>query len=190
VHTERTADSWSRKAKDLCEYRDGSGDGSENGPLMDPLHVAPVGDEPMGAAEQIIPGKRSNIPEDFFWYAANAEINGAGSTFHFDLGLDGVRPPAGSYQDQCGMAMGLAWANIEPEFQTGRYTRGGLADLPMVWEDRYFPEQTSRLYGRILGDRACCVAIKPLWGWVPKAAPGWHIVSTVGPMNSLVHLER
>jgi hypothetical protein len=193
VHTPRDADSWSRKAKDLSEYRDGAGDGSSEAAAAYPgCHLAPVGDEPMGAAEaQHLAGKqRSNIPEDFFWYHANAHLNGAGSTFHSDAGLQAIVPPAGGDQQACAEAAALAWAHIEPEYQTGRYTRGGLSDCPLVWEPQFFPEQTSRIYARVLGDRAVAVAIKPNVGWTPKAAPGWRITSTVGPQASLVHLEH
>lgn len=192
VHSPRDPDSWSRKAKDLAEFRDGSGDGSENAPLLAGLHIPPVGDEPMGAAEadQLAGRQRSNIPQDFFWYHANAHINGAGSTFHCDAGLYSELPPPDGDQQKCAEAAGLAWASIDPDFQTGSYTRSGLADLPIVWEEEFFPEQTSRIYGRILGDRAVCVAIKPNAGWVPKAANGWTIAQTVGYMNSLVLLVR
>jgi hypothetical protein len=193
VHTPRDAESWSRKAKDLSEYRDGAGDGSaENAPLYPGSHLAPVGDEPMGAAEAAnLAGKqRSNIPDDFFWYHGNAAINGAGSTFHCDAGLQAVVPPAGGDQQACAEAAALAWSHVEPEYQTGRYTRGGLSDCPLVWEPQYFPEQSSRIYARLLGDRAIAIAIKPNVGWVPRAAPGWTITDAIGPQSSLVHLSR
>ena len=193
AHSPRDMEAWSRKAKDLAEYRDGSGDGlASNSPLYPGAHIPIVGDEPMGAAEadKLAGRQRSNIANDHAWYHANAAINGAGSTYHCDAGLFAVLPPAGGDQEACGLATADAWAAIEPEFQEGSYTRGGLGDLPLVWEPQYFPEQTSRIYGRILGGRACCVAIKPNGGWTAKAAGGWRIVSTAGPMNSIVHLER
>jgi hypothetical protein len=193
AHTPRDPDSWSRKAKDLAEYRDGSGNGEgENSPLFAGLHIPCVGDEPMGAAEadDLAGRQRSNIANDFFWYVANAAINGAGSTFHCDAGLLGLAPPPGGDQQKCAEASALAWSSISPEYQRGHYTRSGLPDLPIVFEEHYFPEQTSRIYGRILGDRAVCVAIKPNAGWVPKASPGWVIAETIGPMGSLVLLVR
>jgi hypothetical protein len=193
VHNSRDPDAWSRKAKDNAEMRDGSGDGSaENAPLWDGCHIPPVGDEPMGAAEadQLAGRQRSNIPQDHFWYHANARINGAGSTFHSDNGLQAELPPKGGDQQKCGDATALAWASIEPEYQTGDYTRSGLTNCPLVFNAAQFPEQTSRIYARLLGDRAVAVAIKPTADWTPAAAPGWRIVSTVGPQASLVHLER
>lgn len=191
-HSPRDRDAWSRKAKDLSELRDGSGDGSENGPLLVALNVPPVGDEPMGAAERTTIGgrQRSAEPNDFFWYHANAHINGAGSTFHCDAGLQSDVPPPGGDQDQCADACALAWANIPPEFQQGRYTRTGLDDLPLAWQGDQFPEQTSRIYARLLGNRAMAVAIKPRADWVPEGINGWRVVSAVGPQNSLVTLER
>lgn len=193
-HTDRDPNAWPRKAKDLGEYRDGFGDGTSQDTAFYPgCHIAPVGDEPMGAAEanQLAGRQRSNIPQDFFWYVSNAAINGAGSTFHCDAGLQAVVPPVNGDQDKCAEASALAWSSIEPEYQTGMYTRGGLGDCPLVWEPQYFPDQTSRIYARVLGgNRAVAVAIKPNAGWVPRAAPGWTIVSTVGPQDSLVHLVR
>jgi hypothetical protein len=193
VHTDRDPQAWSRKVKDLAEYRDGSGDGNaSNSPLYSGAHIPCVGDEPMGAAEadHLAGRQRSNVPQDFFWAVANAAINGAGSTFHCDAGLDSVVPPPDGDQQKCAEASALAWSSIAPDFQTGHYTRGGLGDLPLVFEEHYFPEQTSRIYGRILGDMAVCVAIKPNAGWTPKAAGEWSIVKTVGPMDSLVFLVR
>jgi hypothetical protein len=185
-------DAWSRKAKDLSEYRDGSGDGSENGPLFAGAHVPPVSDEPKGASEAaaVAGRQRSAIAEHHLWHHGNALINGAGSTFHHDAGLQAVLPKPDGDEQKCADAVAVAWANIPAEFQTGTYTRGGLDSLPMVWQGEYFPEASSRIYGRILGDRAVCIAIKPLDGWVPAAAPGWRITAKFGPMDSLVHLER
>lgn len=191
-HNPRDADAWSRKAKDNAEYRDGAGNGSEQAPLWPGSKTAVVGDEPMGTAEaaQAAGRQRSTHDPDFFWYHANAHINGSGSTVHGDFGLEAVVPNPSGDQERCVSACALAWGNIDPAFQHGSYTRGGLPDLPLKWEEHFFPEQTSRIYGRILGNRAVAVGIKPNAGWVPEAVNGWRIVKTVGPQDSLVLLER
>jgi len=191
-HGPRQPNNWMRQAKDLSEFRDGYGDGTEEKyARFDGLHIPPVSDEPMGAAEREAAGpQRSTVPEEFFWHHANARINGAGSTLHGDFGLDAVVPPAGGVQEQCAAMVTLAWDNIPPEFQRGRYTRGGLDDMPLKWQPEMFPDETSRVYGRILGNRAICVAIRPNPGWTPAGDHGWRIVNAVGPQNSLVYLER
>jgi len=192
-HGPRQAHNWMRQAKDLSEFRDGYGDGSaEPYARFDGLHIPPVSDEPMGAAEPDAAAgrERSAVPEEFFWHHANAHINGAGSTFHGDFGLDAVVPPAGGVQEQCAALVTVAWDNIPPEFQRGRYTRGGLDDMPLAWQPEMFPDATSRVYARILGNRAICLAVKPNPGWTPAGARGWRIVSTAGPQDSLVYLER
>lgn len=184
VHTQRDPDAWSRKAKDVLEYRDG--------PMGGGVHMPVIDDEPMGAAEAAdLAGKqRSNIPDDFFWHHAVAHIFSAGSTFHSDPGLQAELPTPNGDVQKCADAATLAWTLIGPEWQTGQYTRGGLPDLPLVWDASYFPEQTSRIYGMILGSRAMCVAVKPNQGWVAQAVPGWRIVSAEGPRGTLVLLER
>lgn len=192
-HNPRDPDAWARKGKDNAEYRDGSGDGqTENAPLWPGSKTAVVGDEPMGTAEASLAGgrQRSTYAPDFFWYHANCQMNGSGSTVHGDFGLEAVVPDPNGDQERCVEAAALAFNNVEPEYQHGRYTRGGLGDLPLAWEPEFFPEQTSRIYARILGNKAIAVAIRPNPGWTPKAVNGWRIVSTIGPQDSLVHLER
>jgi hypothetical protein len=177
THLPRDREAWSRKAKDLMEQGDFFG-----GPA--------VSDEPMGAAEVTKPGSRSADPAEHFWHHAVCAIFGAGSTFHADSGNRSYIPdPHGAIQ-QCADAVTLAWSQIGPEWQTGQYTRGGLSSCPLSFDVAFFPEQTSRIYGIILGNRACCVAVKPNHDWRPEAAPGWRIESAHGPQDSLVFLSR
>lgn len=191
MHTSRDDDAWSRKAKDVLEMRDGSGDGSEERYALWPgSDTAVSDDEPMGAAEVPSPGRRSNVPDDFFWHHAVAHLYGAGSTFHSESGLQGLAPAVGTKEQACADAVTQAWTLVGPEWQQGRYTRGGLDDLPLVWDESYFPDQTSRLYGSILGNQCLCVAVKPNDGWVAEAVPGWKIVSTGGPRDTVVLCER
>lgn len=192
VHSPRDR-GWSRKAKDLLEMRDGSGEGTEHAPLLEGLHVPMIGDEPMGAAERERAGgrQRSFRPEEFFWYAANAHLLGGGSTAHNDAGLQAVVPPFGGDQDACVDATSLAWSLVPPEFQRGAYVRSGMPNLPLAWDIRFFPdEQISRIYARVLGNRACAVAIEPSPGWEPVAINGWRIETRGGPMDSVVTLTR
>jgi hypothetical protein len=177
VHTPRDDDAWSRKAKDCHDARQNTG-------------VPTVSDEPMGAAEVAQPGARSANPDDHFWHHAVACLLSSGSTFHSDAGLQADVPQADSAQQRCADAVSLAWRSIPPEFQTGDYTRSGFDDLPLEWSEETFPPETSRIYGMILGNRSCCVAVKPEPAWRPLARDRWRIVSTIGPQDSLVMLER
>ncbi len=189
LHTSRDPVGWCRKAKDLLEYRDGAGDGlAENTARLDALNCPIVDDEPMGAAEANDPGRRSNVPDDHFYHHAVAMIFSAGSTFHSDAGLQGEIP--WGRQQACADAVTKAWSVVPVEYQQGQYTRGGLASLPLVFHEEEFPEESSRLYGMILGGQACCVACKPTKFWLAKAVDGWSIATQDGPMASVVLLRR
>src|SRR2546430_1242962 len=76
AHTPRDAE-WPRKAKDALELADGYTGFAG-------VHQPVVLDEPMGADEQPTPGRRSNVPDDFFAYAAVGGLYAAGSTFHYE----------------------------------------------------------------------------------------------------------
>ena len=185
-------DAWSRKAKDLSEYRDGSGDGGENGPLFAGAHVPPVSDEPKGASEAaaVAGRQRSAIAEHHLGTTGTRSLTVpvARSTT-----TQACKPSCRSLTATSRSAPTLSrWhGRTSPaEFQTGTYTREGSIACRWCGRASSFPEASSRIYGRILGDRAVCIAIKPLDGWVPAAAPGWRITAKFGPMDSLVHLER
>jgi hypothetical protein len=192
MHTPRDADSWARKAKDLLELRDGAGTGEPQSPRFDGVRCPVVDDEPMGAAEadRVNGRQRSANPSEHFWHHAVAAMFSAGSTIHFDEGLYGFPAPPNSDQQKCADAITLAWSLVDPESQAWHYTRGGLADCPLVFDAHLFPEQTSRIYAKIGGNRAVAVAVHPATGWRPVAANGWRIVSAAGPQDSLVVLER
>ena len=56
--------------------------------VADALGRPAVGDEPMGADEVDIPGKRSTVANDFFDYAAVGMLLGlTGGTFHSSDGI-------------------------------------------------------------------------------------------------------
>jgi hypothetical protein len=176
VHTDRGPE-WPRKAKDLLELRDGF-EGFAG------VHCPVVGDEPIGADELDKPGSRSNVPDDFFWYAACAQLMGAGATFHSTDGVYSL--PLGRVQSACAAAFFAGAAAIPPEAQLGRYTRGGLADCPIQFTET----DALRVYARITGNTAYVVAIRPSAGWQAIAVDGWRIVQRVGPQGSVLTLER
>lgn len=188
VHLSRDVHAWARKAKDILEFRTGG----VYVPPIDPTHVPVVSDEPMGAAEtdRYPGGPRSTNPDDHFWHHAICRLFGAGSTFHYQDGLQGLAPAPGSTQQACAEAVARVWSLIAPEVQTWNYTRSGLPECPLAFNPAFFPEETSRIYAQIGGDQAVAVAVRPDPAWRPVPSGGWRIVSVDGPVNSLVHLRR
>lgn len=51
-----------------------------------------IADEPMGAADRAVPGRRDNRPEHFRAAARIARESGLGATFHYEGGLQARRP--------------------------------------------------------------------------------------------------
>ena len=51
-----------------------------------------IADEPMGAAERAIAGRRDNVPEHFARAARICRELGLGATFHYEEGLQAARP--------------------------------------------------------------------------------------------------
>ncbi|HTI37001.1 MAG TPA: hypothetical protein VL484_05520 [Vicinamibacterales bacterium] len=51
-----------------------------------------IADEPMGAADDAVPGRRDNVPEHFAMAARLAAESGVGTTFHYEGGLQARLP--------------------------------------------------------------------------------------------------
>jgi hypothetical protein len=181
LHNERK-DEWPRTAKDELELRDGFGCGDKPG--YGGAHVPVVSDEPMGAAEANEPGRRSNVADDFYWFAATSQLLGAGGTFHSEAGLTASEPgPAQAAAEQAFFA-GLS--SVAPAAQLGLYTRGGLASVPLTHDDA----KALRTFCSIQGGTADCVVIRPSADWAAQAVNGWRIVSQAGPRGSRVTVQR
>src|SRR5262249_6915078 len=78
-HAPRTAD-WPRRI--------GGGRMALGRSLKKPV----TGDEPMGAADQAVPGRRDSHPEHFRQAAEAARRAGVGATFHYEGGLQSKLP--------------------------------------------------------------------------------------------------
>jgi len=141
-------------------------------------------DEPMGAAEVSIPGRRSNVPEDFFDFAAGCALHSSGCTFHSEAGLTASVP--GPVQARARDAFFEALGNIPPEVSQWHYTRGGLSDNPLQHSDAL----TLRTFCQVSGGAAVCQAVRPRADWQAVPRLGWRIVRQVGPNGRLVFLER
>jgi hypothetical protein len=60
--------------------------------LMKRFRKPLVNDEPMGAGEKAVPGRRDNVPEHFRQAAAASRRAGIGATFHYEGGLQASLP--------------------------------------------------------------------------------------------------
>jgi hypothetical protein len=189
VHTPRDPpDDWARKSKDLLDVRNIA-------------HVPCVADEPIGAAEVSIDGKRSNNPIYFADYAATAQLEGAGSTFHSDSGI--LSRPFQSVQRQCAVAFFAAAAWVPPPCQVEAFMRGrgalpdGTPAAPCDWT--YAPGQApgicehvdgieTRSYGKIL-EPVCYVTQVQTQRAAPTPCAGWA-VDAPGPSVGLTVFRR
>jgi hypothetical protein len=174
-HTPR--EDWVRKANDLkdgCE--------ATNRPT--------VGDEPIGAAEVAIPGKRDNVPSKFAQYAAIAAMNGSGSTFHSDNGI--LCQPFQPVQRDCAAAFFAAAAWPPPETQLAPYNRGGSVPGchwpfgPSICEHDDSVEV--RTFAKILEPLAWVCQVETQ-RTAPTPCPGWA-VDAPGPSIGLTVFKR
>jgi hypothetical protein len=180
-HPERK-DEWPRTAKDAVELRDGFGCGDKPG--YGGAHVPVVSDEPLGANEVNEPGRRSNVADDFYWFATTASLLGAGSTFHSEAGLTASEP--GPLQAAAEQAFFAGMSSVPKEAQLGQYTRGGLGNVPLAHDD----SKALRTFCSLQGGRADCVVIRPSANWSAQAVSGWTIVKQEGPRGSRITLQR
>jgi hypothetical protein len=183
VHTPRDSDQWMRRAKDLLDVR-----------LI--ANVPCVADEPMGAAEQAIDGKRDTEPRNFADYAATAQLEGAGSTFHSDSGI--LSRPLQPVQRSCAVAFFAAAAWVPPLCQVEPFMRGeergdggchwtyapGEAPAPCHHSD----DIELRSYGKII-EPQCWVTQVKTQRPAPDPCPGWAI-DAPGPSVGLTVFRR
>jgi hypothetical protein len=180
VHTGRETD-WVRRAKFGRDLRDGYTD-NPDGPPFSGAGRPVIGDEPMGAAERDEPGRRSTVVDDFAAHFAICAVFTAGCTYHFQAGLEGRAPNAAEpKQEAIAKAILNVWRRIPADVQTCRYTRGGLGDLPFVWDER----DSLRTYAAVCGSRAYVVVARPNAGYVLQPAAGWRATGRHGPLTIL-----
>lgn len=172
VHPERKSE-WPRTAKDGFDFYE---------KWRRPI----VMDEGVGAGESLIAWSRSNVPADFYDYAATAALMCAGATFHFEDGVYARLP--GPVQRQCAQQFVSGFNAMDVEAPYGEYTRGGLGSCPIEHSD----DLALRTFGRIIGNRAEVVVVRPLKQQASDRVPvnGWRISRIEGERNNIVHLER
>jgi hypothetical protein len=166
---------WPRYCHDLME-------------LTDAVDGSPwVGDEPMGCGE-VETGSRDPNPDNHAWYAAGSTLQGAGSTFHCDDGLNSLTP-IGPTQRKCALAFFEAIKWVPPHAQLWPYQRGGdagtggVGNMPIEHDDAH----ELRSYCKGDGSREWCIQIQTDR---EHATPrdGWVVVSE--PRKGFVYLER
>ncbi len=152
--------------------------------VADQLGRPAVNDEPMGADEVDIPGKRSATPNDFYDYAAVSMLLAAGATFHSSDGITSVlfRP----ITQTCANSFYAGLNVIPTNVMLGTYTRGPLGDCPIQHNDAL----ALRTFARFTDHNAVCVVVRPQPGWVAIAQAGWTIVSSAGPGGRVVFLTK
>jgi hypothetical protein len=183
THTSREAE-WMRKVKDLLELRDGFGGADDPAQWFLGTKRPTVGDEPMGADEFDQPGRRSASVSDFEQAFGVCVIYSAGCTFHSQAGLRSQS--LGPVQITIADGIAGVWKFIPPAAQLGRYTRGGLEDLPVAWGGE---NASMRHYGVIASGDAWVVVVRPAPGTHVVPAAGWQLAATAAA-GAIAHLIR
>ena len=112
-----------------------------------------VSDEPIGAAEQLVPGRRDNDPRRFAAAAALTRIAGLGATFHYEGGLQ-AHIPAGK-ELECFQAWSAALDAVAGLPAGGRFLVGAeLASIAGLGGAR-------AVFGRLYDKEAWVVLIDP-----------------------------
>jgi hypothetical protein len=181
THCERS-DEWPRKCKDIYDLAmDGAAEGETRVPW--------IGDEPMGCADANEPGRRSNVPLDFAYYAAGCAMFGPGATFHPDVGTHSA--PLTAIQRDCGEAFYWALDWVPRDAPYWDYQRGdmgseaGIGNMPVLHDDAL--EIRSYAKTNPEGTKSWAIQIRTSRA---HATPrdGWRVVSE--PYPGFVYLER
>lgn len=143
-------DDWPRKTKSAWDVTQMFGKGC-------------VTVEPMGADDVNQPGRRSNVPDDFFWSAANARLLSMGSYFHSTAGATGQL--FGPVTRSCAAAHFRALSIIPCASQLGTYAKS----LPwgaavQSYDD--VPGGSLRTYGSVL-------SLNEQWTVVTRPGPNY-----------------
>ena len=173
-------DEWPRKTKSAWEIAMATGLGCVTG-------------EPMGADETNQPGRRSNVPDDFFWSAATARLMSLGSYFHPQAGIRGTL--YGPVQRTCALAHFEALSLIPCAAQLGAYAKS-IGAAVVSYDDQ--PGGSLRTYGMQTHVwEQWCVVIRPGPSYPrngalidPAVAPGWMIRDRLGPMGTVLRVTR
>jgi hypothetical protein len=170
LHPDRAVD-WVRKAvhnpmEDIVEH----------------FRIPGTAGEPIGAGEAAIPGRRDNDPACFRQMGAGSLLLHSGAYFHSDNGIQSE--PFSPTQRACAEAFIAGCAAMDMTYRAGQYTRSGLSDLPVAYD----AQTVTRIYARLLGNRAAVVACQPTanFRWVVNQP--WRLVKQ--PCPEVIFVER
>ncbi len=97
---------------DLAFYVSGNTDSGNTNDPFPGTHQPTIHDEPIGAADQDVAGRRSAAPDVFHGLGMDAAKFGAGGTFHSDCGLQSV--PFTDIQRACAKAFVMGLSKVDP----------------------------------------------------------------------------
>ena len=124
-----------------------------------------VSDEPIGAADAAIAGRRDNAPEHFGAAAALTRLAGLGATFHYEGGLQS-RIPAGR-ELECFTAWSEGLALLSGLPQNGRFLNGD--ELAAIGR----AQGVRAAFGRASGAEVWLVGVNPAPGAAVAWSGGW-----------------
>jgi len=152
-------------------------------------HDACVNNEPMGAAETMQPGRRSNRPVEFKAAGGGAGLFTSGVTGHGDGDTMQRCMVPGPVETSCIKALFDSLEMVPIDAPTWSYTRYGPAhpNVPMpIALDPRDSDETSRMHAMVGPGVAAAVnynsALPGRDDWQAVAANGWRIVKQDGPV--------
>jgi hypothetical protein len=132
-----------------------------------------VNDEPIGAAEQMIPGRRDNVPARFRAAGLLTRLAGMGGTFHYEGGLQ-ARIPAGR-ELECFEAWNSAWDVLDAGSEEQRsFAAAGEPDSAVASYDR---ERAAGVFERRSASDAWVLAVDVTGDPLVQWRAGWTQVS-------------
>lgn len=144
------------------------------------LGVTIIQDEPMGAAEASVPGKRDADPDHWEDAGLGMALSGGGGTFHCEGGIHAIVP--GPVQTECANRFFRAMDAVPADVPLWRWTHDGWADHPLrKIEEQYGVggEEAAGIVGEVVaryeGGTAYAAALQPSSRWEPQARDGWTI---------------
>ncbi len=114
-----------------------------------------VSDEPIGAAQESIPGRRDNDPGRFRAAALLSRLAGLGATFHYEGGLQS-RVPSGR-ELECFDAWNESWTLLPGDIEQGGNLRS--AGEPGAAVRGFSSKAVRAVFERQRGDTARVLAI-------------------------------
>lgn len=173
-------DEWARKAHDAMDIRDGFG---SNGKDFAGVQVPVVLDEPIGAADVAVGGRRANDPNLFREFGAGCALFGAGCTFHSNAGV--ATKPLSDIQAAAARGFFAGINAVSSDAQLWRYNRGGLGGMPITHSD----DLALRTFAKLSGNTAyvAVIARQPAWRLVEDN--GYHCTALV-PEGDVLRCER